>query len=160
MGKEAEEVAALTRELNSNAGNQFEITRAFFGLWHYVLECADLRLGEPLGVSLRHIEDLKNMIGYIKKNFADKLTLESIAAAGNMSKSSCNNVFKKYTGHAPNEYLIRYRLDRAMELLSTTDETVGAISGQCGFSSSSYMTEQFVRCYNMTPREFKNNRRR
>ena len=99
------------------------------------------------------------MIGFIRDNYADRLSLEEIARAGSMSKSSCNNLFKKYTGHTPNEYLIRYRLDKAMELLASSDDSVEFISSLCGFNSSSYMTEQFVKCYNITPRQFRNNRK-
>ncbi|MCR5622386.1 MAG: helix-turn-helix transcriptional regulator, partial [Treponema sp.] len=75
------------------------------------------------------------------------------------SKSSCNTIFKKYTSHTPNEYLIRYRLDKAMELLRTTDMPIGTISMKCGFASTSYMTEQFVKCYKMTPRDFRSSKR-
>ena len=157
--EDTEKINHLTDELNKAAGNQFEITRSFFGIWHYVLLRAGENLSELNEINYERIESLKNMIGFIKENYNDKLTLEEIAAAGNLSKSGCNNIFKKYTGHSPNEYLIRYRLDKAMELLAGTDDSVGNISSRCGFNSSSYMTEQFVRCYRLTPREFRKNKR-
>ena len=153
------DVTQTIRAINASHGNQFEITRHFFELWHYVLQRAETSIMRQSTMHFQHIESLKNMIDYIKKNYRDHISLESIANVGNMSKSSCNNLFKKYTGHTPNDYLIRYRLDKAMELLSTTDESIGNISGMCGFVSSGYMTEQFVRCYSFTPREFRNNQR-
>ena len=156
--KKAQTVSELARELNACAGNQFEITRCFFNIWHYVLESAKSKLPEPSSVNYEHIDRLKNMIGFIKNNYAEKLSLDSIASAGNMSKSSCNNIFKKYTAHTPTDYLIRYRLDKAMDLLGTTDMSIGLISMECGFSSSSYMTEQFVKCYKITPRDFRKNK--
>ena len=156
---EAAAVARLSREINDSAGNQFEITRCFFNIWHYVLQAAKTHIPEASAVNYEHIDSLKNMIGFIKGNYMDKLSLESIAAVGNMSKSSCNTIFKKYTSHTPNEYLIRYRLDKAMELLRTTDMPIGTISMECGFASASYMTEQFVKCYKMTPRDFRSSKR-
>ena len=155
----ASQVAELNRALNLSKGNQFEITRAFFGIWHYLLESAKVSNTVMEENSFRLIESLKNMIGFVREHYGDKLSLEQIAGAGSMSKSTCNNIFKKYTGHTPNEYLIRYRLDKAMELLSSSDLSIGEISGMCGFTSSSYMTEQFVRCYRMTPRDFRNKKR-
>ena len=157
--KDTREVTETVRSINASHGNQFEITRHFFGLWHLVLQRAGTSIKKQPAMHFQHIESLKNMIGFIKNNYRDHISLESIANTGNMSKSSCNNLFKKYTGHTPNDYLIRYRLDKAMELLSTTDESIGNISSMCGFASSGYMTEQFVRCYNFTPSEFRNNRR-
>ena len=153
------DVTQAIRAINRSHGNQFEITRHFYELWHYVLQRAESSITKQSTMHFQHIESLKNMIDFIKKNYTDHISLESIANVGNMSKSSCNNLFKKYTGHTPNDYLIRYRLDKAMELLSTTDESIGNISGMCGFASSGYMTEQFVRCYSFTPREFRNNQR-
>ena len=157
--KTGKSIAMLTRELNSFSGNQFEITRCFFQIWHYILESAKINQEELSEIHFQRIGSLKNMIGFIRDNYADRLSLEEIARAGSMSKSSCNNLFKKYTGHTPNEYLIRYRLDKAMELLASSDDSVEFISSLCGFNSSSYMTEQFVKCYNITPRQFRNNRK-
>ena len=154
------EISTITRGLNASRGNQFEITRQFFELWHYVLECAPVSVTEFSSLHYQHIESLKNMIGFIKENYADHISLTDISASGNVSKSTCNTIFKKHTGHTPNEYLIRYRLDKVMELLSASDKTIATISEMCGFSSSSYMTEQFVKSYNVTPRDFRNGRRR
>lgn len=152
-------ISTIIRELNTSHGNQFEITRCFFELWHYVLECASVNITKFSPLHYQHIESLKDMIGFIKENYTDHIPLAKIATSGNTSKSSCNNIFKKYTGHTPNEYLIRYRLDKAMELLSASDKTIGTISEMCGFTSASYMTEQFVKTYNITPRDFRKGRR-
>ena len=152
-------IAELAQSILDSRGNQFEITRFFFELWHYVLLGA--KKVSPLVPERKehHIESLKNMIGYIRDNYNNPLSLESIARYGNMSKSSCNTLFKKYTGHTPIEYLIRCRLDKAIELLTGTNDTISSISVRCGFSTSSYMTELFVRHYHMTPREFRKRQR-
>lgn len=152
-------ISTITRALNTFHGNQFEITRCFFELWHYVLACASVNITEFSPLHYQHIESLKDMIGFIKENYTDHISLAEIATFGNTSKSSCNSIFKKYTGHTPNEYLIRYRLDKAMELLSNSDKTIGTISEMCGFASASYMTEQFVKNYGITPRDFRKGRR-
>lgn len=152
-------ITRAVKDINGSHGNQFEITRHFFTLWHYVLQRAGSSIKEQSPIHIQHIESLKNMIGYIKNNYSGRISLESIANVGCMSKSGCNNIFKKYTGHTPNDYLIRFRLDKAVELLSTTDHPIGTISSMCGFASSGYMTEQFVRCYGLTPREFRNSLR-
>lgn len=153
-------ISTITREINTSRGNQFEITRRFFELWHYVLEYASVNITEFSPLHYQHIESLKDMIGFIKENYTDHVSLAEIAASGNVSKSSCNSIFKKHTGRTPNEYLIRYRLDKAMELLSTSDRAIGTISEMCGFASASYMTEQFVKAHNITPRDFRKGRRR
>ena len=153
------EIAKITQGINLSNGNQFEITRHFFELWHYVLQYAAHNKTEFSTLRYQHIECLKDMIGFIKENYTEHISLAAISQAGNVSKSSCNNIFKEYTAHTPNEYLIRYRLDQAMDMLSTTDMSVGVIASTVGFASSSYMTEQFVKCYKMTPRDFRNRRK-
>ncbi len=61
------------------------------------------------------------------------------------------------TGLSPNQYRQHILCERAMELLTTTDLTVQAISEQLRFSSPSYFRKVFFRCTGQTPRQFSAN---
>ena len=47
--------------------------------------------------------------------------------------------------------LHRYRLERALELLRTTDEDVAAIAARCGFGSATWFIRCFRRAHGTTP---------
>jgi AraC-like DNA-binding protein len=74
-----------------------------------------------------------------------------------MSKSNLLAVFKEATGHSPIEYLIRLRLHNAAEMLASTSLSISEIAAECGFADSNYLTRQFRKIYNISPREFRKN---
>lgn len=151
----ATEIYKQSINIKDNHENQFEIIRSLYNIWHYIFNEYNKTSNSDNKTPSYRIESIKDMIGYIKDNYENRISLQEIANKGNVSKSTCNNLFKSCTGYTPTEYLIRYRIDKAMELLQNTDDSISTISGKCGFNSPSYMTEQFVRCLNITPREYR-----
>ena len=101
------------------------------------------------------LPELKGMLTYIHKHYDEKLTLEKIAAAGSMCKSSCAAVFKKYLRKTPVRYLIEYRLKKAAEQLTRTDKKIIEIGLEAGFSGVSYFIEAFRKQYGICPSEYK-----
>ncbi len=104
----------------------------------------------------RNLSVLKDMLLFIQKNYENKITLEDIAKAGNVSKSTCLVIFKKYLQDTPANYLIGYRLKKATDLLKETDLSITEIACEVGFSGASYFTETFKKHYKCSPSEYKN----
>jgi AraC-like DNA-binding protein/mannose-6-phosphate isomerase-like protein (cupin superfamily) len=88
-------------------------------------------------------ERTKVMMGYIHAHYAEELTLEDVAASASVSKSLCLRSFRSTIGLTPMRYAVRYRLERAAELLTDTDLQAGQIAAACGFSDISYFTRAF-----------------
>lgn len=97
----------------------------------------------------------RRMADYIYKKYPEKIALEEIAAAGNISKSKCSSVFKEFAGHTPVDFLNLYRLKISTELLTMTDKSIAEISASCGFGQQSYYNRLFLREYDMTPKEYR-----
>ncbi len=98
---------------------------------------------------------LTAMIGYVQKNYANKILLKDISSSGNCCKTKCTSLFRKYLNTSPIIYLNRYRLDKAVFLLRNTEMSVTEIAYACGFSNSSYFCELFHKYYNTTPKIYK-----
>lgn len=98
-----------------------------------------------------------NIIGQLEKQFKRDWQLEEIARLACMSKSNLLTVFKEATGYSPIDYLIRIRLQKAAEMLISTPLSISEIAPECGFSDSNYLTRQFRKVYNISPREFRKN---
>lgn len=97
---------------------------------------------------------LKKSIYYINENLGAKLTLEDIAAVACMSPTYFSSVFKKFNGVSPWEYITIKRVERAIELLRTTDMTKLEIAEQCGFTSSSNFYKAFFHVTGKRPGDF------
>ena len=134
--------------------SQLAVQAAFFQIWEELYQNAPLAKEIPKPRS-QNLHALKNVIAYIQKNYRSRLSLEDIAQAGNMSKTSCCNLFQKYVNQSPNAYLIEYRLRNGIELLRTTDMTVTEICGEVGFNGPSYFSESFRKAFGCSPMEFR-----
>ena len=94
-------------------------------------------------------------MSFICRHYGEPLSLEAIAAAGHVSRSKCCQIFRKYVGQSPVEFLNAYRLKVGRNLLRDTERNVTEIATVCGFSHLSYFSRQFAAAYGRTPREYR-----
>ena len=127
----------------------------FNRIWKRLFERAHQEQEEQPVVSNYRLEILKQMLAYLHEHYTEKITLEEIASAGQISKSRCTAIFKEYLQETPINHLISYRLTKATELLLYTDRTVTEIAYAVGFSGSSYFTEAFRKNFDHTPTEYR-----
>ena len=97
----------------------------------------------------------RRMSSYIYSHYAEKVTLDDVAAAGAVSRSKCSKVFKQYLHKSPIDFLNLYRLEVASRLLRNTKRSISSISSSCGFGQQSYFNRMFGRTYGCTPREYR-----
>ncbi len=103
----------------------------------------------------RNLSLLKDMLSFIQKSYSGRLTLDDIASSGNVSKSTCLVIFKRYLHDTPTSYLIRYRLKKAADLLCNSAYTVTEIALEVGFGGVSYFAEMFRKNYSCSPSEYR-----
>jgi len=97
---------------------------------------------------------IKELLSYIHAHFSEKITLDDIASAANISRSECCRFFKKMTQTTPIEYLTSYRINQSIYLLKNSDLTITEIAIEVGFSSASYFIDKFKKHTHYTPKEF------
>lgn len=123
-----------------------------FDLYQHVQSRED---GEPPPLPDKHMEILRDMIGFIQNRYADRISLGDIAAAGSVSKSGCSNIFSRILHVSPISYLTDYRIEKSIELLSTTAQSITEIGLMCGFCSPSYYSECFRGQMGCTPSQYR-----
>lgn len=97
---------------------------------------------------------IEKAISFIQQNLSEQITLKKTAAHVALSPVYFHNCFKAAVGKTLHEYVEDLRIRKALDLLTTTDQTLAEIAYQCGFSSQSYFSYAFKRKMNMTPREY------
>lgn len=83
------------------------------------------------------------------------LTIQDIAQDLGVGYSSFRKLFKEFTGLAPAQYQHDLRLQRAKELLSTTDESIKEIAYRLNFESPDYFSSKFKAKTGMKPSDFR-----
>lgn len=98
---------------------------------------------------------MNRIIRYIDENLYDLVTLEDIANLEGMSIYYLSRLFKNSIGMTFQEYKNQKRVDKAVRLLTDTNETITSIAFQSGFPSIKALNTIFKRNYGCTPSEFR-----
>ncbi len=134
----------------------FQITKKLFDIWEIILEQSKhYGMFDENTETDQHNRSFKTMMYYIQQNYRESITLDDIAASGNISKSLCNKIFHKYVGDSPINYLLNYRVRKVAELLRSTTLSLSDIASDTGFNGASYMSEMFKKSFNMSPRDYR-----
>jgi AraC family transcriptional regulator len=99
-----------------------------------VLSCIDMRLAEPIQVC-------------------------ELAEEVHMSPFHFTRMFKLATGHSPHKYITLQRVERAKELLATSDMPIAAIAAAVGYQTQAHFTGVFARHAGTTPKVYRVARR-
>jgi AraC-like DNA-binding protein len=85
-----------------------------------------------------------------------KVTVSDLAKAAMCSPTHLRRLFQKAIGMSPKEWLLERRLQKAAQLLQTTDKTVQQIADICGFESLSHFIRYFKAKFGTTPSQYRN----
>ncbi len=97
---------------------------------------------------------------YIDNHFKENLTLDQLAGMVHVSKYYLSHAFRKEFQTSPISYLISRRIQESKFLLRETDLSLSQISQILGFSSLSYFSQSFRRLEDMSPLEYRKQRRK
>lgn len=132
---------------------ELRIQNQVASLWITLLEhTQNMYEVEKLGGNKLRQSRLQLMMQYIHNNYREKITLGRIADSASISESEALRCFHEGIQSTPISYLTQYRLNRAKELLVTTEDSITSIASNVGFESNSYFTSVFSRTFGITPK--------
>ena len=156
INENAVEIHNIMMSLPDVRRNPFQVTKKLFEIWEIILnQSMSYGIIDEEAQTDIHTKSFKAMMYFIQQNYKDSITLDDIAASGNISKSLCNKVFHKYVGDSPVNYLLNYRIRKVAELLRTTSMSLSEIAAITGFNGTSYMSEMFKKSFDQSPRAFR-----
>ena len=95
---------------------------------------------------------LSKCVRYIDVNFCDPdLDIKRVCEVGFISRSNLYRLFFARFGISPKQYIIKKRLDKALNLLMGEELSVKEISMSCGFSDDKYFSRAFKSKYGHSP---------
>lgn len=97
---------------------------------------------------------------FISGSYSLDISVEDIAAAAGVSRATLFRAFRRSMGISPSEYLARFRIDRASELLRTGQLTVSETAASVGFEDSLYFSRVFKKYKGVSPSEYAAGKRR
>ena len=98
---------------------------------------------------------VKQAYAYIQQNYTRSFSLEELSESIGVSKSYLSRIFKMDTGIPLWDYLNRYRIQKAKELLLITNESITAIAADVGYEDTSYFSRVFHEIAGCSPRAYR-----
>ena len=104
----------------------------------------------------KNLDKLKDILGFIEKNYQHPISIEDISSFCNFSPSHFMKFFKKSMGTSFIDYLNDYRLSASARMLLSSDDNIIDIAAACGYDNLSYYNRIFKRKYHVTPSKYRN----
>lgn len=98
---------------------------------------------------------LKRAIDYVVAHLAEPIGLAEIAASTGLTRMHFAAQFRVATGLRPHEYLVRRRVERAQELLATSQLPLIEVALAVGFKTQAHFTTVFTRIVGATPKAWR-----
>lgn len=112
---------------------------------------ADFALNKPQE-QYGHI--VQDMLDFVHEHYSEKITLGIIAMHLHYSENFILRKFKEEVQVNFSEYLSRYRINKAMDMMRSTEQPLSDIAIACGFSEYKYFRNVFARYVGCTPKDF------
>ena len=104
--------------------------------------------------SLQTVDIIKK---FVSENYMYDILLEDIAKSVNLSSYYTSKLFKAKTGQSLSDYIVKVRINKAIELMKTKKYKIYEISEMCGYTSRKYFSHAFKQHTGLTPSEYQRN---
>jgi AraC-like DNA-binding protein len=165
-------LSALTRGVEAPLGYPFssairriyetfdllEIGDAFSEICEEIGKLIAGRSGVYQAGSMRS-EVVSRAFRYMEASAFQPIGLDEVARATHVSAPHLARMFRRETGRTVGEHLLSLRINRARELLATTDLPALDVAADCGFESVEHFYRMFRRVTGVTPRSYRKSRR-
>lgn len=98
---------------------------------------------------------VKIILEYFDNNYMKNISLDDMSKNMYISSVYISKVFKEKTGESPINYLINLRLEKAKDLLISTESPVKTIAQAVGYSDAYYFSKLFKKYYGNSPCKFR-----
>ena len=98
---------------------------------------------------------VSDVIKYIYDNYTKELTINDVTEEFDITDTKLNKILMAYSGKRFIEFLNALKIDKACEMLLTTDKSVIDISFELGFNTVKTFNNNFLKLKNMSPTDFR-----
>lgn len=126
--------------------------------YFYLIMASLVRSGEG-GVPVDEEGYFKRAAAFIRHNYSYPIKVSEIADYVGIDRTYLYRIFMNQAGVSPKQYLGRYRLNEAKEMLAETEYRITEIAYSCGYHDSSSFCKCFQKEMGMAPARYRSTRK-
>ena len=92
---------------------------------------------------------------YIRNHFQEDLSVAKLARYVGLNRSYLTTVFQSVLQMSPQQFLMRFRMTRASQLLRERTLSVGEVARSCGYPDPLTFSKAFKRTMGVTPSQYR-----
>ncbi|NMB97558.1 MAG: AraC family transcriptional regulator [Clostridiaceae bacterium] len=100
---------------------------------------------------------INKMLEFIELNYSRKISISEMAKYIGLDRSYMGSIFKDYLKTTPQSYLTKFRMNKACELMSNQQLSIGDISRSVGYEDPLLFSKTFKKIKGLSPREYRKN---
>lgn len=139
----------LRKNMNPDYFSQFELKVIFMNLLQSILNGAR---NSQYNFTLQQVAKI---LDYFHTHYDEQVLVSEVADMFDIDRRRIAYLFEKITGLTPIQYLTRYRISKAKELLTVSELTVSEVSEAVGYQDSFYFSRVFKHVTNMSPSQYR-----
>lgn len=97
------------------------------------------------------------IVNYIQNNYTQEITINDVTNKFNITDTKLNKILMSYSGKRFIDFLNFLRINKACELLVTTDKSIIDISFELGYNTVKTFNNNFFKLKNITPTDLRKN---
>jgi len=106
-------------------------------------------------IATHNDKEIQSLIDWIKNNYTKTITLKDMSAKISTSQRTLIRKFKKATGELPNYYLQKLRVQKAKQLLISTNDSFEYITYLVGYTNTSTFRSLFKNMTGLNPGDYR-----
>lgn len=111
--------------------------------------------GQASGLTKHEIKKAMEMADHIRQHPSKPHSIKSLSALDGLSSAKMQAAFKHLYDHTVSDFVKEVRLEKAEELINTTDLSISEVVYAVGFNSRSYFSKIFKEKYKHSPKKYK-----
>ncbi|PQP81538.1 AraC family transcriptional regulator [Paenibacillus sp. PCH8] len=144
-------IMRLWHVYNQGGGiSRFQTEMLFRDVLNETLLCVDHRQNSCESDAL-----FERVSSYIQEYYDQNLTIASLAEQNNVNRNRLSYVFRRHAGMGPAEYILKYRINMAQQMLLASDASVQHIADTVGIADPFYFSRVFKKQMGMSPTEYR-----
>lgn len=108
----------------------------------------------------RHLDRLSQITSYMKQNYAQNITLESVADRFGFSPTYLSRMFHRYANVSYKTYLLNVRTEYGLREMMNTEHSLNDVALGNGFPNSRAFAKAFQKRYGCLPSEYRKKARK
>jgi AraC-like DNA-binding protein len=98
---------------------------------------------------------VRKALEYIEMNYAQSVSVQTIADELNLDRKYMSRLFKEAVGITPMQYIVRYRMQKACDLLENPRLAISEVSTSVGYVDPLLFSRMFRSTVGVSPREYR-----